>query len=303
MTHKKPCLIFFSVTLLVLLFLNIGLTRGQFLEWSSFTPEGFVERVLLKAYGKEYIYYGLDSKTPLIFEVKGPTQVRILSRLRYTPQMKGEQSYTLSVLENGREKIKTVHRTTLSKRASYLEKSDLKPGKAMNLDFVVDDTNHHTFEVRLPSNSGTRVEARIYRLKDEIELMPSEFARSVTAFLSESRERTYYLLTREDQIQVRVDGPTDLRIQTRLDYNPGMIGKQMYSLKVLEDSRALKTFHIESVRSSTVTYKDRPEIIPGALNTFEIHVPAGQHTYEFQLPNSRSPGVALRFLVPSKDLW
>lgn len=82
-----------------------------------------------------------------------------------------------------------------------------------------------------------------------------------------------------------------------------MVGKQMYSLKVSEDAKSLKTFHIESVRSSTVTYKNRPEIIPGALNTIQIDVPAGVHLYEFQLPDSQFTDIALRFLVPSKDLW
>jgi hypothetical protein len=303
MIHKKLPVTGFSVPLLVLLLLTPGLTQGQSLGWDSFTPEDFVERVLVKAYGKEFIYYGVDAETPLTFAVKGPTQVRILTRLRYTEGMSGEQSYTLRVLTDGTEREKIVHRTTPSKKAAYIERSNLKLGKAMKLDVVIDDTNHTTFHVRLSSSSKMRVEARIYKLDESIELIPTDYAETVTAFLSESRERSYSLLTHRNPVQVRVEGPVHLRVQARLNYSPGMIGKQMYSIKVLKDGQTLKTFHIESVRSSTVTYKDRPDIIPGALHAFEIEVPEGQHVFDFQLPDSQSHGVALRFLVPSEDLW
>ena len=295
--------ILFLAIALTFLFDSIYSIEAQTPEWSSLIPENFIERVILKAYGREFIYYGFDASTPLVFQVKGPTQVRVLSRLRFTSRMSGEQSYKLTVLENGVEKKEILHRTTLSRKASYVEGTNLKLGKAMNLDFLVDDTSHHTFEVRFSSATGKRIEARLYKLKDTIELAPHKFVESVTAFLTESRERIYYLLNREHPLQVRVNGPTLLHVQTRLDYTPGMVGKQMYALKVFEDENILKTFHIESVRSSTVIYKDRPEVIPGALNTLQIEVPAGLHLYEFRISNSQFTGVALRFLVPSKDLW
>jgi hypothetical protein len=279
--------------------LSFGCSEGQVLDWDPFIPDGFIDRALLKVFGSELIYYGFDAHTPLVFTVRGPTQVRVLSRLRFTPEMHGEQSYEVILFEGGVERERILHRTTESKKAFYVETTDVRLGKAMKMDFTVSDTGHHTFEVRLDAHSKHRVEARIYTVDDEIEIAPYDYAESVVAFLSESRERTYYLLTREQPVRVRVSGPIQLTVETRLDYVPEMAGKQMYVLNVLEDGEPLKSFHIESVRSSTVSYKDRPTIIPGAAQSFEVEVPEGMYTYEFQLPTSQFQGVCLRFLIPT----
>ena len=299
MNRIHRCPIPYIVMTIVWVALSCGCSEGQKLDWDSLIPDGFIDRTLLKVFGSELIYYGFDAHTPLVFRAKGPTRVRILSRLRFTPEMNGEQSYEIILSEEGLEKERILHRTTESKKASYIEMAGLKLGKAMKMDFAVIDTGFHTFEVRLGARSEHRVEARIYILDDEIEIAPYDYAESVIAFLSESRERTYYLLTREQPVRVRVSGPTRFTVQTRLDYDPDMIGKQMYVLNVLEDGEPLKSFHIESVRSSTVTYKNRPTIIPGAAKSFEIAVTQGVHTYEFQLPSSQLQGVCLRFLIPT----
>ena len=302
MNRILQCPISYLVITIVCIAFCFGGSEGQVPDWDSFIPDGFIDRVLVKVFGSELIYYGFDAHTPLVFKVKGPTQVRILTRLRFTPDMQGEQSYEVIISQNGFEREKRTHRTTISNKASYVEMRGMKLGKAIKLDCAVNDTGLHTFEVRLGLNSGDRVEARIYKLDDKIVIAPHDYAKSVTAFLSESRERTYYLLTREQSVHVMVSGPTQLHMQARLDYDPGMVGKQMYVLYVLEDEVPLKSFHIESVRSTTVTYEDRPTIIPGAIKKFEIEVPRGLHTYEFQLPSSQIQGVCLRFLIPTVDV-
>ena len=299
-THRCP--VPYVVMAIVGIALSFGCSEGQALDWDSFTPDGFIDRALLKVFGSELVYYGFDAHTPLVFEVKGPTQVRVLSRLRFSPEMEGEQLYEVILSENGFERDRVLHRTSESKRASYVEMANLGLGKAVKMDFAVSDTGGHTFEVRLGAHSKYRVEARIYALDDEIEIAPYDYAESVTAFLSESRERTYYLLTREQPVRIRVSGPTQLTVKTRLDYDPGMVGKQMYVLNVLEKGELVKSFHIESVRSSTVTYNDRPAIIPGAAKQLEIEVPQGVHTYEFQLASSQFLGACLRFLIPTIDV-
>jgi len=303
MNEKQSYLIWLVVMVFICILLNLEVTESQTLEWKSVTPENFKERVLIEAYGTELIYYGLDASSTLTFKVKGPTQIRVLSRLRFPPGLSGEQSYEVTVLEDGVIKEKIDHRTTKSKKASYLEMADLRLGEAMHMDFVVEDTIRHTYEVRLSSHLGQRVEIRLFKLRDETEIIPLEHAGYVTAILSESRERMYYFINSEHPVRVRIKGPTRLKIQTRLDYGPAMVGKQIYSLTVSEDAKSLKTFHMESVRSSTVTYKERPEVIPGALNTIQIEVPAGTHVYEFQLPHAQFTGAALRFLMPTKNLW
>lgn len=302
MTDIKMNAIRFVMIVLIFGLWNIDQTEADRHKWRSLMPSDFIERAMLKVYETELIYYGFDANTPLAFKVQGPTQVRVLTRLRYIPGMEGEQSYELILSEDGVEKEKVLYNTTESEKASYVEGTDMSLGKAMRIEFAVDDTSSHTYEIRLSKNTGKRVEARVFKLRDNVEITPIEYAQSITAFLSESRERTYYLLTREHPVKVRVRGPTRMEVHARLDYNPGMVGKQMYILKVLQDDKTLKSFHIESVRSSTVSYEDRPTIVPGAAKTLQIEVPEGPHTYEFRLPNLQFKGVALRFLIPAKSV-
>ena len=304
MMQKAQCTFFcFAMVALTLIVADTDSSEATAHSWESRVPSSFIERVILNAYDKEFIYYGFDARTPLIFDVEGPTQVRVLTRLRYVSGMEGEQAYEVAVFEDGVERKRTLHRTRTSKKASYVGFSDGGVGKAMRTDVAVDDTGRHTFEVRLTKGSGERVEARIFTLKEKVEITPVDYSESMTAFLSESRERTYYLLTPEHPVTVRVQGPTRLDLDARLDYEPGMGGKQMYVLKVLQDGEMLKSFHVESVRSSTVTYEERPTIIPGAAKTIEIDVPEGRHIYEFHLPNEQFNGVALRFRIPAADVW
>lgn len=300
-TIRRSFISLLAITTVCVVFCS-GSSQGQVPDWDALVPEGFIERVILRVFGSELVYYGFDADTPLVFTVTGPTQVRVLSRLRFTPGMEGEQSYEVILSENGVEKEKILHRATKTKKAAYIELKDVTLGKALKLDHTISDTGRHTFQVRLGANSKHRVEARIYELDDVVEIAPHEYAETVTAFLSESRERTYYLLTREQAVRVWVNGPTQLKVQARLDYDPGMVGKQMYVLNVAEDGHPLKSLHIESVRSTTVTYEDRSAIIPGAAKRFEIEVPEGSHTYEFQLPNSQYQGVCLRFQIPTEDV-
>ena len=70
-------------------------------EWISYNPKGKNDIVILQHKEKELPYVRLKSGEEVSLELFGPTKIKIISRLEYAPQMTGERSYRLQIMEKG----------------------------------------------------------------------------------------------------------------------------------------------------------------------------------------------------------
>lgn len=70
-------------------------------QWVLYTPDAFARTETIVTKGKERKFYVATPSRPLEFSVAGPADVRIVTRLLFTANMKGTQRYTLNILEDG----------------------------------------------------------------------------------------------------------------------------------------------------------------------------------------------------------
>ena len=65
-----------------------------------------------------------------------------------------------------------------------------------------------------------------------------------------------------------------------------MTGEQKWRLQVLEDGKMKATYPLSARKSQIVFYKEPSKLVPSHSQTFYIEVPAGEHYYEFNLPEN-----------------
>lgn len=110
-----------------------------------------------------------------------------------------------------------------------------------------------------------------------------ERGRRVT-LLVDGKTRAYHWVSDLDTVVVRINGPTRLRVRTRLDIEEN--GKtHEYQIKVTGRKMEEK-FSLTTQASHRVSYRDREGRIGRARDIY-IRVPRGEHTYYFTLPGGR----------------
>jgi len=186
-------------------------------------------------------------------------------------------------------------------------------------------TGRHTFD--LLAGAGTTVDMRVFESADgspkRVSLAPRGYA-GVETLLTRDRELTYYLATEDDPVVLEASGPTTIKVNARLIFDAAMIGEHSYMLGVrswtgtssdgdtgdvngsgraARDASGDETiYRLESKASTTLTCRDRGDVLPGALRTFELPVPEGRHTFVFRLAGGQGREVALKFYIPKGDV-
>ncbi len=129
----------------------------------AFAPEQFDGLYHLQfASGKQSSYYHFSEGEPLAFSVKGPTTLKIYSRLDFDHTMNGSQNYSLEVLRDGESVgVFHYHAKKLS-GAAYVERPEILPG-ARKLLRVTVPRGVHNFEMRClrPEACGIAVKIQI----------------------------------------------------------------------------------------------------------------------------------------------
>ncbi len=112
----------------------------------------------------------------------------------------------------------------------------------------------------------------------------------------------YYRFSTDEPLRVKVNGPTVLRVLTRVENHYQMKGRIKYRMQVKENNQVINTYQLNSKRSEITTYKNNAELIPGKAREFVINVPSGNHTYEI-LPLDKDKSTILgRLLLPKNDV-
>ncbi|MCX7757119.1 MAG: hypothetical protein RMJ65_04785 [candidate division WOR-3 bacterium] len=105
-------------------------------------------------------------------------------------------------------------------------------------------------------------------------------------------EQEYYLLTKDKPLEFSVDGPTYLRVYTRLLWQATMTQKESYKIIVSEDQESEKIMSFTSELSRTARGANRTQY--GKWRSFYLEVPKGKHNYKLTLLEAKSETVAVR---------
>jgi hypothetical protein len=99
-----------------------------------------------------------------------------------------------------------------------------------------------------------------------------------------------------------VNGPTTIRVNTRLLFDRTASKRESYVVGVREPGAAEVVYKIETTPSETVVCRDRSDLLPGALRHFMLEVGPGPHAYEFRLVDTTAGALAIRFHIPRGDI-
>ncbi|MCD4690393.1 hypothetical protein K8S17_02930 [bacterium] len=256
-------------------------------------------------------YHRTTAGEAVRFVIEGPTRVKVLTRLR-VPNSAASMDYAVEVVRDGALlTVKEMNTESDGPNSTYLALEMFTPGKLKR--FYIDvPTGRHAYN--LLAAGGVTVDVRVFEAADRapkrVSLAPREYA-GVETLLSRDKELTYYLATGSDPVVLELIGPTTVKVNVRLIFETDMLGDQGYMLGVRSWAGGLDesprgadeiVYRFESKASETITCRDRGDVLPGALRSFELPVPVGRQTYVFRLAGGQGREMALKFYIPRGDV-
>lgn len=144
-------------------------TKGQKMEWISFSPKAPSEPVELISKETNVKYYRFSKQKPLKVEVTGPTELRMLTRIENHFNMKGRIHYRIQVKDNNVILNTYQLNSTHSEEAVYRDNSSLIPGKPC--EFVIEvPKGMHVYEIYPLDEDKNTVLGRMLIPKKDIKL-------------------------------------------------------------------------------------------------------------------------------------
>lgn len=294
-----------QVLLLTFVLLSAGLV-AQSSGSKFFKPINYSKKVTTLVSEKSRSYYSLDHEQASVVILRGPGVLRVMTRSRFVSGEKSKSlDYKINYAIDGGEWQSVELNGEKSGNAHYKNTALGIPGDMVDFEIEL-DRGDHTIEFLLNDNK-IAVAAR-YKLipkkakkLDWIAYCPLQPSEPVDLISRESSV-SYYRFSMDKPIKIEVNGPTQVRVLTRIENHYHMKGRILYRLQVTENNEVINTYQLSSVRSEIAVYKDHKDLIPGKAREFVIQVPKGKHTYEIQPLDKDKSTVLGRFLLPRKDV-
>ncbi len=288
----------FVATLVVVLMAGEALAA-----WTSLRPQNS-RRQKVEVEGKVRSYYELDASHAAEFELNGPAEIKIYSRVPYERRVKGKR-YSFTYTVDG-ENAKTLRHSIARSRTARLQGEGAKLSVSRD-DVIKIGPGTHRVRIELGEGAAETVYLRMRKQYvnpiprgQNIDIVPHIHKGIRNVVVHESSVPYYALRTGED-IKVNVIGPTFMKVIARLDWNTTMSGRQRYMIKAFEDGKLKNTYVLESQRSDVAEYDEKRDSVPGKGDVFYIEVPEGRHEYTLQFKDSGRE-VNMRCLIPRSSL-
>ncbi|MCB0804299.1 MAG: hypothetical protein KDC05_00795 [Bacteroidales bacterium] len=294
----------FLIWMLFFAFLTASGQSGR--NYRYIKPINDPDRVKITIHDKTRSYYKLHTEKASVILVRGPGVLTVRTRVQFADDKQDPITYRIRYAVDG-EPVKEAKITSEpAGNASY--KYDEVKGVPGNLkDFtIVLGRGEHSIEI-FATSEFPLVTARYKFTKtkpkklDWISYCPLTPSEPVNLLTSESSV-TYYRFSKDKPLKVSINGPTELRVLTRIENHYQMRGRINYRVMVKEAGGVINTYQLSSVRSEVTTYESNEKLIPGKGREFVIDVPKGRHTYEISLFDQDNTTVLGRLLIPEKDV-
>jgi len=293
------------LSLLSLVIISGGLMAQTSKKTSGIKPSGFQKKVNIIVSGKDRTYYNLDPAQSAVIKVIGPGKLEVITRGQFKQGEIDKIAYkVLYTIDGGVQKTRTFSNVVRTTKAKYADEKIGVPGQSE--EFILDlGRGNHSIEFKVADGkipiacrfSFTPVKEK---KKDWIPFSPKAPFEPVT-ILSKETSTTYYRFSNEKPLKIEVNGPTELRILSRVENHYQMKGRINYRLQVKENGQVINTYQLSSKHSEIAVYEDDKNLIPGKACEFAIDVPKGRHVYEI-LPLDKDKNTILgRLLLPKKD--
>jgi hypothetical protein len=266
-------------------------------------PKDASNGIAVISMGKNRTYYPLSSKRSSIVPVKGPGELRILTRARFVQRGKGELDYRIIYKVDGAdEHTLDVEGVTRSEDAMYKDGTLGVPGDSKDLVIKI-GRGYHSIELvlrdSLPMVSARYLFAPSKQKKAKwVALSPLAPSEPVDLFAGEETAH-YYRFSKEKPLKIEIIGPTDLRVLTRVENSFDMKGRANYRIQIRQSGQVVQSFQLSSRRSETTTYKNNSKLVPGKAREIVFAVPKGKQQYEI-IPLDKGALLG-QIMFPQKD--
>ncbi len=124
-------------------------------------------------------------------------------------------------------------------------------------------------------------------------LKPTTFDQSTKLTIA-GKSRTYYVLDKDSRLSVTVDGPSQLKIMSRLEL-PSAAAQPDYEIEVqIEGTKKARSIHHNSKLSEKAESAPGASSFIGVLHSKVIDVPSGKHNVIVRLPDGSTDKVYIR---------
>ncbi len=135
-------------------------------KWITINPIAALEPVDLITREKITHYYRFSETKPLIIEIIGPTKLKVLTRFENNYKMKGKINYRLKVTNEERELNTFILSSYRSEVTTYVNNSELLPGRAIEIYIKVPEGKHQYKIIPLDKDKGTILGRIFFPKKD-----------------------------------------------------------------------------------------------------------------------------------------
>jgi hypothetical protein len=298
----------FCLTLFSFLFLlgRAGFAADTANLFRFVIPTKFDTSAQLTISGKVRDCYLLEGSSQVTIKVQGPSQLKVLSRIVMVKPA-DKPHYHFQARRDGTTDTYTFsHDSKLTDKASSADSAYVNLAEDRSRVITV-PRGQQSFTFYLPKSSKDRIFLRfavksneVAKNKPAVTMTPVEFSAKVD-LVSREKSHSYYRIGHGDKVVLKLVGPATLKGFCRIEYDENMIGEQKWRLQVNEDGKVKVTYPFNAPKSQIATYSEKATLVPSRAETFFVEIPAGEHLYEFSLPENHRT-VLLRFLLPQNEL-
>lgn len=295
----RRTVVFFVASLLLL----SGTAIGAKTKYRVFTPSGAGKSQFLKSGEKKHKYFLLEEGKSLSFDIKGPIKAKIRTRAEL-PKGVSFGEYEIQIWEG--DKLIAGRKVKSSVSKLKPEKGNASVGLAREVFFKV-PRGTHKYIIRLVSGKIEKFYLRFYQEKKKkkrsvyVTYNPVKHERTV-GLKSKKSTIPYYLVDGDGGTELKIIGPTKIKIYCRANFDPTMKEKSKFALGVFEKGKSVEKFSGIAKKSTRSGWVDLAELIPSTLHKFTLDVPPGEHIYEFKKMNSSAPSLSVRFKMLKSSL-
>ncbi len=233
-------------------------------------------------------YYLLTGAAPLEFEVEGPTWLRVYTRLWWPGSGTDRERYRLSLWQEDVQRP-VEHEVGVSPSSCGPNRRKLGQWRSFFVEvppgpnryrLVLDEAKSDTVGVRFAFQSP-----RPWR--------PAKLGTRPLDFVEGRDSATFHEVAARQPVKLVVQGPCRVRLRTRLNYTPELLGEQSFNLLVSEGRNTLvrRTFRVS--RSPSAVYANEAGLTPSTERRVWFNLGPGTHELSLAVSGTLARTAAL----------
>jgi uncharacterized membrane protein YkoI len=273
----------------------------------SVKPGETAEYTNIVVSGNNHKYYYLNSEKDESLKIDGPSELRIITRAIFKNKEQKKLNYSvLCIIDDNKPKkisFKDVKRST---EALFEDRKLGEPGSLQDFTIILKKGIHKISIKSLTPKVDilAKFVTKHIKKKDTKTWVPYEtISKHEEVDIVINEEIVHYdRFTKDNPLKVKVNGPTMLKVFTRVENNDDMQGRVNYRVQVRQNGEVVNTYQISTIRSDVALYKNDEKLVPGKAQEITIEVPKGKHIYEIYPIDENTRSLLGRLFIPTDDI-